>query len=151
MTDAGSSVEDNQFIMRADDVSIIDPDDTRGRSSVRIALQKAYDDSVIVLDLEHMPAGCATWPAFWTLSSTGPWPDGGEIDIIEGTPLVSFSSPSRVTHASISDRRCQRERGKPGHFAYYRKLHDAPRLLAPAAVWVGLVFSYTRLGPKFHL
>ncbi|KAH9027702.1 concanavalin A-like lectin/glucanase domain-containing protein [Lactarius pseudohatsudake] len=31
-----------------------------------------------------MPAGCGTWPAFWTLSQAGPWPHGGEIDIIEG-------------------------------------------------------------------
>jgi len=78
-----SYVENGQFIMRADDVSIVDPA-ARGRSSVRIHTQKAYDDSIIVLDIEHMPAGCATWPAFWTLSSTGPWPKGGEIDIIEG-------------------------------------------------------------------
>jgi len=79
-----SYAEGNQFIMCADDVSIIDPNDPRGRSSVRISSQKGYDDSVIVLDVAHMPAGCATWPAFWTLSSTGPWPNGGEIDIIEG-------------------------------------------------------------------
>jgi len=30
-----------------------------------------------------MPIGCATWPAFWTVT-TGAWPAGGEIDIIEG-------------------------------------------------------------------
>src|SRR5712672_2616260 len=98
LTNVDSSVQDNQFIMRADDVSFVD-DSLRGRSSVRIHSQKAYDDSIIVLDVEHMPAGCATWPAFWTLSSTGPWPNGGEIDIIEGMPLVSFSSLFRVTHA----------------------------------------------------
>jgi len=84
VNDGLSYTEGNQFIMRADDVSIINPNDPRGRSSVRISSQKGYDDSIIVLDIAHMPAGCATWPAFWTLSSTGPWPNGGEIDIIEG-------------------------------------------------------------------
>lgn len=37
---------------------------------------------ISVIDLEHMPSGCGTWPAFW---SVGPnWPSAGEIDIIEG-------------------------------------------------------------------
>ena len=73
--------------MRADDWSIIGPS-SRGRDSVRISSKTAYGDSVIVLDLAHMPAGCGTWPAFWTLSQNGPWPHGGEIDIIEGMLLV---------------------------------------------------------------
>ncbi len=50
---------------------------------MRIASTKAYRDSVIVMDIEHMPYGCAQWPAFWTLT-TGNWPDGGEIDMLEG-------------------------------------------------------------------
>ena len=70
--------------MRADDVSIISSSEPRGRDSIRISSQNVYDEAVFVLDVEHMPAGCATWPAFWTLSSMGPWPNGGEIDIIEG-------------------------------------------------------------------
>jgi len=34
------------------------------------------------------------WPAFWTLGSTGPWPHGGEIDIMEyyrGTLLANVA------------------------------------------------------------
>jgi hypothetical protein len=73
--------------MRADDWSIVDPS-ARGRDSVRISSQSAYDEAIFVLDLAHMPAGCATWPAFWSLSQQGPWPAGGEVDIIEGMPLV---------------------------------------------------------------
>lgn len=73
--------------MRADDVSIVSPN-ARGRNSNRISSQNAYNDTVIVLDLAHMPEGCSTWPAFWTLSQAGPWPNGGEIDIIEGILLV---------------------------------------------------------------
>ena len=42
----------------------------------------------MVLDLEHMPGGCAQWPAFWT-ADPGNWPGAGEIDMIE-VALLSF-------------------------------------------------------------
>ena len=58
-----------------------------GRKSVRIESQKSWTHGLFVVDLNHMPSsstgGCGTWPAFWTLGS-GPWPNNGEIDIIEG-------------------------------------------------------------------
>ncbi|KAH9979070.1 concanavalin A-like lectin/glucanase domain-containing protein [Lactifluus volemus] len=79
-------VEDTKFFMRADNWSIVDSS-ARGRDSVRISSTTSYDDALFVLDIAHMPAGCATWPAFWTLSKDGPWPQGGEIDIIEGVNL----------------------------------------------------------------
>ena len=85
------SVDGDSFVMRADDWSIVGSS-ARGRDSIRISSQTAYGDSVVVLDLAHMPAGCATWPAFWTLSQKGPWPSGGEIDIIEGILLFSRAS-----------------------------------------------------------
>ncbi|EPQ56970.1 hypothetical protein GLOTRDRAFT_73437 [Gloeophyllum trabeum ATCC 11539] len=75
-----------KFVMRADDFSVVPPNQ-RGRSSVRISSNRAFDESLIVLDLAHMPEGCSTWPAFWTLSQKGPWPHGGEIDIVEGVNL----------------------------------------------------------------
>jgi hypothetical protein len=74
--------------MRADDSSVVGPD-ARGRDSVRIYSQNAYDEAVIILDLTHIPTGCATWPAFWTLSEVGLWPAGGEVDIIEGMRSAS--------------------------------------------------------------
>ncbi|KAL1637071.1 hypothetical protein SLS56_000727 [Neofusicoccum ribis] len=56
-----------------------------GRSSVRITSNNAYNEGLVILDLEHFPGGiCGTWPAFWMLGS-GEWPAGGEIDILEGT------------------------------------------------------------------
>ena len=70
--------------MRADDWNNV-PSSARGRDSVRIVSKKAWDESAVVLDLSHMPEGCGTWPAFWSLSQKGPWPSGGEIDIVEGT------------------------------------------------------------------
>ncbi len=43
-----------------------------GRPSVRLTSNKAYDHGLIILDIAHMPEGCGTWPAFWTV---GPeWP-----------------------------------------------------------------------------
>jgi len=53
-----------------------------GRMSVRITSKKVYNSGLFTFDLTHMPTGCGTWPAIWTV---GPgWPNAGEIDIIEG-------------------------------------------------------------------
>ncbi|KAF2836328.1 glycoside hydrolase family 16 protein [Patellaria atrata CBS 101060] len=55
-----------------------------GRASVRISSKKAYNQGLIILDLDHMPGPiCGVWPAFWTLGGPN-WPDNGEIDILEG-------------------------------------------------------------------
>jgi len=52
------------------------------RKSVRIQSKNNFTGGLVIMDAVHMPAGCATWPAFW---SNGPnWPAGGEIDILEG-------------------------------------------------------------------
>ncbi|THU95364.1 glycoside hydrolase family 16 protein [Dendrothele bispora CBS 962.96] len=74
---------EGKFVMRADHTSMVAPGG-RGRDSNRIQSKKAYSNSLFVLDVQHMPTGCGTWPAFWSLSQAGPWPHGGEIDIIEG-------------------------------------------------------------------
>ncbi len=39
-----------------------------------------------------LPCGRGTWPAIWTLGSTGSWPENGEIDLMEQVG----SNPSRV-------------------------------------------------------
>jgi len=78
----------DKFFMRVDSTSIVSPL-SRGRDSVRIRSNAIYGDSVVIIDVSHIPYGCATWPAFWTFSRKGPWPHGGEIDIIEGM-LVSL-------------------------------------------------------------
>ncbi|KIJ18732.1 glycoside hydrolase family 16 protein [Paxillus involutus ATCC 200175] len=89
------------FIMRADDWSVVEPG-ARGRDSVRLQSQNAYGDGFYVLDITHMPAGCATWPAWWTLSQLGPWPQGGEIDIIEGVNLGPSNLGSLHTTANCT-------------------------------------------------
>ena|ERR1700731_4397455 len=78
---------DNKFIMAADSKRVVQPG-ARGRDSVRIVSIEAWNEFLVVLDLQHMPEGCATWPAYWTLSRAGPWPNGGEVDIIEGASYL---------------------------------------------------------------
>ena len=75
------------FVMRADSTNKVDAS-SRGRDSIRITSNNAYSDSAVVLELSHMPTGCATWPAFWTVT-TGQWPAGGEIDILEVSSLTN--------------------------------------------------------------
>ena len=66
-----------QAIMRADNTT------TGNRKSVRISTQKTYTGGLFVIDLEHLPTGVGTWPAFWTFGPN--WPNSGEIDV----PLFS--------------------------------------------------------------
>jgi len=54
----------------------------RGRGSVRITTKEAFNQGLFIIDLTHMPTGCATWPAWWLVGPN--WPNNGEIDIIEG-------------------------------------------------------------------
>jgi beta-glucanase (GH16 family) len=52
-----------------------------GRPSVRITSNNAYTHGLFVLDVNHMPFGCGTWPAFWTVGPN--WPSHGEIGMNE--------------------------------------------------------------------
>ncbi|KAJ1022087.1 hypothetical protein NDA18_005321 [Ustilago nuda] len=82
-----------------------------GRNSVRITSKQSYSDGVYVLNVTHVPIGCATWPAFWTATENlDSWPIGGEIDIMENANneykanLVSAHTSSSCTIPnSISD------------------------------------------------
>ncbi|KAI5273384.1 endo-1,3(4)-beta-glucanase [Aureobasidium subglaciale] len=55
-----------------------------GRPSIRLTSKNAYNSgSLVILDLDHMPGNsCGSWPAYWMVGPS--WPNGGEIDIIEG-------------------------------------------------------------------
>ena len=45
-------------------VDYLHPVSTRGRKSVRISTKNAYDQMLVVLDLQHMPGeACGSWPA----------------------------------------------------------------------------------------
>ncbi|XP_014552484.1 glycoside hydrolase family 16 protein [Bipolaris victoriae FI3] len=59
--------------------------DASGRASLRLESNKSWNRGLLVADIRHMPASqCGVWPAFWMLSASKTWPEGGEIDILEG-------------------------------------------------------------------
>ncbi|CAE6338481.1 unnamed protein product [Rhizoctonia solani] len=70
--------ENGNAIMRVETTQQV----SGNRKSVRLHSRTTYNGALVILDAVHMPYGCGTWPAFW---SNGPnWPNGGEIDIVEG-------------------------------------------------------------------
>ncbi|KAK7462817.1 hypothetical protein VKT23_007396 [Stygiomarasmius scandens] len=71
----------DHFILRSDFTNKLDPNGA-GRDSVRIQSNHQYTTAVMVFNIRHMPQGCGTWPAVWTLGAN--WPNQGEVDILEG-------------------------------------------------------------------
>ena len=60
----------------------------RGRDSIRIETVRVFNSGLFILYLSHMPFGCGSWPAFWTVGPN--WPNSGEIDVIEGVNQQSY-------------------------------------------------------------
>ncbi|EIW78094.1 glycoside hydrolase family 16 protein [Coniophora puteana RWD-64-598 SS2] len=81
-----SYVTGSSFVMAVDSTTTLAATDA-GRNSVRIKSANTYTTHVAVFDIAHMPQGCATWPAVWETNEST-WPDGGEIDILEGVNSV---------------------------------------------------------------
>lgn len=52
-------------------------DSGRYRDSVRVHSKKHYNGGLFVLDADHVPTGCSSWPAFWFCGPN--WPVGGEV------------------------------------------------------------------------
>jgi len=91
-----ATVSGNNFILRADDTTVLT--NGAGRKSVRIQSNKQWDNHVSIFNVEHMPQGCGTWPAIWELGDN--WPNGGEVDIVEG---VNDVAPNSVTLHTSAD------------------------------------------------
>ena len=62
------------------------------RDSIRLEGKTRFNRGLFLIDLDHMPAGCGTWPAFW-LTDEDNWPINGEIDILEG---VNFQTDAKT-------------------------------------------------------
>jgi hypothetical protein len=56
------------------------------KSSFSVGEDQWLRSMLAVIDVAHVPTGCATWPAFW-MANEAAWPKHGEIDIIETTNL----------------------------------------------------------------
>lgn len=68
---------------------------SNGRKAVRIHANRIWTGGLVLMDAVHMPTGCGTWPAWWM---NGPnWPNGGEIDILEGVNAFSENQVSLHT------------------------------------------------------
>jgi hypothetical protein len=67
-----------------------------GRNSVRLKSIQRYTNVVMIFNVRHMPVGCGTWPAIWTLGDD--WPNQGEIDIMEG--INNQGANSMTLHTS---------------------------------------------------
>ncbi|KAG8994775.1 hypothetical protein FRB94_012562 [Tulasnella sp. JGI-2019a] len=89
------------LILRADYTQTTNYPTGPGRNSVRMRSNKTYNSSVAIMNLRHMPVGCATWPAFWSTLEAD-WPNSGEIDIIEGVNDVSPNLSSLHTSANCT-------------------------------------------------
>ncbi|KAG7094982.1 hypothetical protein E1B28_005779 [Marasmius oreades] len=79
------------FVLRADSKTTLSASGP-GRNSVRIVSNRQYTTGVMIFNIRHMPQGCGTWPAVWTVGSN--WPNNGEIDILEG---VNDQGPNQGT------------------------------------------------------
>ncbi|KAI7265585.1 hypothetical protein KC343_g3804, partial [Hortaea werneckii] len=91
--------EGDQAVMSVDTTNTW-PRGGDGRPATRIISNNAYTYGLFILDLEHMPWGCGTWPAYWLL---GPdWATNGEIDIIEGVNTGMSNSISMHTEAGCT-------------------------------------------------
>ncbi|KZP21848.1 glycoside hydrolase family 16 protein [Athelia psychrophila] len=81
------STTSTSFRMGADHTTVLSASGA-GRNSVRIKSTAAYTTHVAVFNVNHMPEGCGTWPAIWEVDEAD-WPNGGEIDIVEGVNNVT--------------------------------------------------------------
>ncbi|KAF7975332.1 hypothetical protein HWV62_9769 [Athelia sp. TMB] len=82
----------NTFKMGADSTTVLNASGA-GRNSVRIKSVDSYTTHVAVFNVNHMPTGCGTWPAIWETDESD-WPNGGEVDIVEG---VNDVTPNQST------------------------------------------------------
>lgn len=96
-----TSVNGDSFRLAVDTT----PSAPNGRAGVRIQSKSLYSDGVYILKVKHVPTGCATWPAFWTLTwNMSQWPVGGEIDILEN---ANDQFDYNLASLHVNDKNCK--------------------------------------------
>jgi hypothetical protein len=87
---------DTQSVFMGVDCTTKDP---AGRASVRLESKKSWNYGLLIADIRHMPPAIpGVWPALWLLSSSAPWPIGGEVDLLEG--VNEYTTNSVTLHTS---------------------------------------------------
>ncbi|KAJ7293331.1 glycoside hydrolase family 16 protein [Mycena rebaudengoi] len=88
-------VDGKVLTLAVDDFTPLQPKEHR--DSVRISSKKTYNSGLFIADFAAMPASCGVWPAWW---SVGPnWPQGGEIDVLEGVHVTGTNKVTLHTDA----------------------------------------------------
>ncbi|KAJ7765704.1 glycoside hydrolase family 16 protein [Mycena metata] len=81
------------------------------RNSVRISSKATYNaGSLFIADSAAMPASCGAWPAWWTVGPS--WPNGGEIDVLEGMHQVNTDKMTLHTSEGCTVDLSQKMTGK---------------------------------------
>jgi len=63
------------------------------RMTSRMETKPSWKYFLTLIKFSHVPYGCGVWPALFTLAPNAPWPNGGELDILEYVNMdVSKSS-----------------------------------------------------------
>lgn len=79
-------VEGGRLIITARRETLSDRADHGGQgyTSARLITKGKAEFTYGLIEVRaRLPCGKGSWPAIWTLGATAPWPDGGEIDIME--------------------------------------------------------------------
>ncbi|KPM36305.1 hypothetical protein AK830_g10274 [Neonectria ditissima] len=93
-----ATCDDGEVYLGPDITNVLDKD--TGRPSVRLHSKIEYNHGLFIARFSHLPESkCGAWPAFWTVGE--PWPNAGEIDLIEGWNLASNNKPA--FHTGDSD------------------------------------------------
>ncbi|KAJ6597246.1 glycoside hydrolase family 16 protein [Mycena vulgaris] len=93
-----AKVNGNTLMLAVDDFTPLKSG--QNRDSVRISSKKKYQSGLFIADFAAMPAACGAWPAWWTVGPN--WPNGGEIDVLEGVDVTGSNKMTLHTSAGCS-------------------------------------------------
>jgi len=77
------------------------------RKSAKIRSNRAWTYFLMAIKFSHTPWGCGLWPAFWTHAPGYPWPEGGEMDLLEYVNDL----PSQTSFHTGASNRCRMDGG----------------------------------------